>query len=107
MLPGLDGISVCRAVRRESHNSDVPILMLTARREESDKVLGLESGADDYLANRSACASWWRGRGRCFAGRGVEAGAQAPAAHVQPVEIHGMESIPRGGACESTAARWS
>lgn len=49
MLPGLDGISVCGAIRRESANVDTPILMLTARREESDKVLGLETGADDYL----------------------------------------------------------
>jgi two-component system, OmpR family, alkaline phosphatase synthesis response regulator PhoP len=49
MLPGLDGVTVCRAIRRESTNTDVPILMLTARRDESDKVLGLESGADDYL----------------------------------------------------------
>jgi DNA-binding response OmpR family regulator len=49
MLPGLDGVTICRAIRRETTNSDVPILMLTARREESDKVLGLESGADDYL----------------------------------------------------------
>jgi DNA-binding response OmpR family regulator len=49
MLPGLDGVTVCRAIRRESRNSDVPILMLTARRDESDKVLGLDSGADDYL----------------------------------------------------------
>ena len=49
MLPGLDGVTVCRAIRREQHLKDVPILMLTARREESDKVNGLESGADDYL----------------------------------------------------------
>jgi DNA-binding response OmpR family regulator len=49
MLPGLDGVTVCRAIRRESENPDVPVLMLTARREESDKVVGLESGADDYL----------------------------------------------------------
>ncbi len=49
MLPGLDGISVCAAIRRESANQDTLILMLTARREESDKVLGLETGADDYL----------------------------------------------------------
>jgi DNA-binding response OmpR family regulator len=49
MLPGLDGVTVCRALRRESENPDVPVLMLTARREESDKVVGLESGADDYL----------------------------------------------------------
>jgi DNA-binding response OmpR family regulator len=49
MLPKLDGLSVCRAIRRDSLNGDVPILMLTARREEVDKVVGLESGADDYL----------------------------------------------------------
>lgn len=49
MLPKLDGVTVCRAIRRDSPNADTPILMLTARREESDKVLGLDSGADDYL----------------------------------------------------------
>ena len=49
MLPGMDGVAVCRAVRRDTRNGDVPILMLTARRDEADKVLGLESGADDYL----------------------------------------------------------
>jgi DNA-binding response OmpR family regulator len=50
MLPGLDGLTLLTALRRESRNTDVPVLLLTARREESDKVLGLESGADDYLA---------------------------------------------------------
>jgi DNA-binding response OmpR family regulator len=49
MIPGLDGVSLCRAVRSGRLNHDVPILMLTARRDESDKVVGLESGADDYL----------------------------------------------------------
>jgi two-component system alkaline phosphatase synthesis response regulator PhoP len=49
MLPGLDGVTLCRAIRRESANVETPILMLTARRDESDKVLGLDSGADDYL----------------------------------------------------------
>jgi two-component system OmpR family response regulator len=49
MLPGLDGITVLRAMRREGPNAATPVLMLTARREESDKVLGLDSGADDYL----------------------------------------------------------
>ncbi len=46
MLPGLDGFEVCRILRREM---TVPILMLTARDEEIDKVVGLEVGADDYL----------------------------------------------------------
>src|SRR5437868_10637979 len=47
MLPGMDGRDICRAIRR---GSQVPILMLTARSSELDKVLGLELGADDYLA---------------------------------------------------------
>jgi len=49
MLPKVDGVTVCRSIRRQTTNADVPILMLTARREETEKVLGLESGADDYL----------------------------------------------------------
>jgi DNA-binding response OmpR family regulator len=50
MLPGLDGVTVCRALRAEGESRDTPILMLTARDSESDKVVGLESGADDYVA---------------------------------------------------------
>ena len=50
MLPAIDGISLCRALRTEGANTNASILMLTARDTESDKVLGLESGADDYLA---------------------------------------------------------
>ena len=46
MLPGLDGFEICRILRQEMN---VPILMLTARDEEIDKVVGLEMGADDYL----------------------------------------------------------
>src|SRR6185312_5373380 len=46
MLPGTDGFSVLRAIRAESH---VPVLMLTGRGEEPDRVMGLELGADDYL----------------------------------------------------------
>lgn len=47
-LPGLDGVEVCRRLREDHHNS-VPILMLTARDTEHDKVTGLSVGADDYL----------------------------------------------------------
>jgi two-component system alkaline phosphatase synthesis response regulator PhoP len=45
-LPEMDGLDVCRALRRES---DVPIIMLTARVEETDRLIGLELGADDYI----------------------------------------------------------
>src|SRR5439155_4584743 len=49
VLPSIDGITLCQAIRRAGTNREVPILILTARREESDKVVGLESGADDYV----------------------------------------------------------
>jgi len=49
MLPGLDGLTLCRALRTQGANVATPILMLSARNTEADKVLGLESGADDYL----------------------------------------------------------
>ena len=49
MLPGLDGLSLCRMIRNEGKTADVPIIMLTARGTEVDKIVGLESGADDYI----------------------------------------------------------
>lgn len=49
MLPGVDGLEVCRQLRGNARTKGVPIIMLTAKSEEFDKVLGLELGADDYL----------------------------------------------------------
>jgi two-component system, OmpR family, phosphate regulon response regulator OmpR len=49
MLPDLDGFEVCRRLRAGSQGSDVPVLMLTARGEDTDRIVGLELGADDYL----------------------------------------------------------
>src|SRR6266404_87804 len=50
MLPHVDGLEVCRAVRANEVTSALPIIMLTARAEESERIVGLEIGADDYLA---------------------------------------------------------
>jgi two-component system, OmpR family, alkaline phosphatase synthesis response regulator PhoP len=50
MLPGMDGLEVCRALRNDPATAAVPIIMLTARAEETDRIVGLELGADDYLA---------------------------------------------------------
>jgi DNA-binding response OmpR family regulator len=50
MLPGLDGFEVCRAIRASPEHASIPVLMLTARGEDVDKIVGLELGADDYLA---------------------------------------------------------
>lgn len=49
MLPNLDGLSLCRMVRRNESTAHIPIIMLTARSGEVDKIVGLESGADDYI----------------------------------------------------------
>lgn len=49
MLPGMDGLEVCRQLRQNTRTKRVPIIMLTAKTDEFDKVLGLEMGADDYI----------------------------------------------------------
>lgn len=116
MLPGVDGISVCRAMRRGRANADTPVLMLTARREESDKVLGLESGADDYLAKPFglrelvARVRALLRRPRLSAAARLEPGPAQVSSTDRPVAVHGIEIDParrrvrvRGGEVELTA----
>ncbi len=105
MIPGLDGVSLCRAVRHGRTNHDVPILMLTARREESDKVIGLESGADDYLTKPFGVRELVA-RARALLRRPRKAAATASDGAVltmpesangaggPPVRIHGVEIDP-------------
>ena len=49
MLPGLDGLQLCRAIRADATTAAIPIIMVTAKAEESDRIVGLELGADDYI----------------------------------------------------------
>jgi phosphate regulon transcriptional regulator PhoB len=49
MLPGIQGVELCRIIRNDSKTAATPIIMLTAKGEEVDRVIGLESGADDYM----------------------------------------------------------
>ncbi|MCX5711345.1 MAG: response regulator transcription factor [Candidatus Omnitrophica bacterium] len=49
MLPGVDGLEVCKELKKERTTSGIPIIMLTAKSRESDKIVGLELGADDYV----------------------------------------------------------
>lgn len=49
MLPGIDGLEVCRRLKRDSKTREVPIIMLTAKSEERDVIVGLDGGADDYV----------------------------------------------------------
>jgi two-component system OmpR family response regulator/two-component system alkaline phosphatase synthesis response regulator PhoP len=105
MLPGVDGISICRAIRRGGPNQDVPVLMLTARREESDKVLGLESGADDYLAKpfgmremvarvRALLRRPRASQLMAAAAAGSGPNGEPPPDADRPVHVHGIEIDP-------------
>lgn len=49
MLPGMDGLEVCKSLKKEDQTASIPIIMLTAKTKEADKVVGLELGADDYV----------------------------------------------------------
>lgn len=68
MLPGMNGIQFARRLRGEDRTRELPIIMLTARGEEQDKVAGLDSGADDYLTKPFSPASWWRASKPCCGG---------------------------------------
>jgi two-component system response regulator BaeR len=61
MLPGRDGLEICWELRSFS---DVPVIMVTARVEEVDRLLGLEIGADDYICKHSVLGRSWRGYAR-------------------------------------------
>ena len=76
MLPRMDGLEVCRQLRARPDTARLPILMLTARGEESDKVVGLEMGADDYVTKPFGWAEV-RARVRALLRRGA-AGAEMP-----------------------------
>jgi DNA-binding response OmpR family regulator len=92
MLPGMDGVTITRAIRRHGPNRNAPILMLTARREEADKVMGLDSGADDYLTKpfgvreliARAAALTRRARGVLTDGDG----------EARPLDVHRVELDP-------------
>src|SRR2546426_12276547 len=88
MLPKLDGLEVCRRLRSQS---SVPIIMLTARDDELDKVLGLELGADDYITKPFSIREF-RSRVKALLRR-----AAAPRREIRepaPVEVDGLRIDP-------------
>ena len=109
MLPGVDGLTICRAMRRQGPNADTPVLMLTARGEEADKVLGLETGADDYLAKPFGVREFVA-RVRALLRRPRAAAVTGASDGARPVQVHGVEIDParrrvmvRGAEVELTA----
>lgn len=79
MMPRLNGIEALRRIRA---HSQVPVLMLTARGDDVDRIVGLELGADDYVPKPCTPASWWPGCGRSCAGA-----ASPPAPRARPARL--------------------
>ena len=78
MMPPPDGLAVCRTLRSDADTRDIPILMLTARGEEIDKVLGLELGADDYIVKPFGINGAFPGAGAEVGSRHAASGHRAP-----------------------------
>ena len=99
MLPRLDGLEVCRRMRARS---SVPIIMLTAKAEEIDKVLGLELGADDYITKPFSLREF---RSRVKAAlRRASMARREPNAGEEPLEVHELRIDPAKRAVEVRGA---
>ena len=68
MLPGVDGLEVCRRLKKDDKTSGIAIIMLTAKTSETDRVVGLEMGADDYVSKPFGVGSSWRACAPCSGG---------------------------------------
>jgi DNA-binding response OmpR family regulator len=100
MLPGLHGLEVCRAIRADAATADLPIIMVTARAEEADRIAGLDLGADDYVTKPfspkelvARVAALLRRIGR----------APAPSSrplHYGPIEVDREQHVVRDGGRE-------
>lgn len=89
MLPGIDGLEVCRGVRKHPASENVPIMMVTAKGEESDVVAGLELGADDYMV-KPFSPRVLVARVKTLLRRRRKANAETGS----PIEIHGIAIHP-------------
>jgi two-component system response regulator BaeR len=98
MLPGLDGLALCRALRAEAATRGLPVVMVTARVEEIDRLLGLDAGADDYLCKpfsprelmariRAILRRSGRGAASTPTAVTIDAGARRIAIHGRPLEL--------------------
>jgi DNA-binding response OmpR family regulator len=92
MLPNVDGMTICRTIRRQGVNQEAPILMLTARRSELDKVDGLQSGADDYVTKPFGVAELTARVGALT--RRARRGQGHQASDRRPCTAHGLSLDP-------------
>lgn len=97
-MPRMDGLEVCRRLRAQG---DLPILFLSSRDDELDRVLGIELGADDYVVKPFSPAKWWRGRRRSCDARLARPLLPLP----QSSDAAGLLLISMAGQPAGTAAR--
>lgn len=98
MLPGMDGLDVCKALRRHQKTADIPIVMVTAKGEEPDIVAGLELGADDYIAKPFSPRVLVARVRAVLRRRGKEPPAEDDVLRVHDLVIHpGRHEVLRGG----------
>jgi two-component system alkaline phosphatase synthesis response regulator PhoP len=108
MLPGMDGLTVCRELKQDAKTRDLPIIILTAKGEEADIVAGLELGADDYVTKPFSPRVLLARLRAVLRRRRME-----PAAESDTLEIHGMvihpgrhEVLVQGGPVDLTATEF-
>jgi two-component system, OmpR family, alkaline phosphatase synthesis response regulator PhoP len=101
MLPHVDGREICRMLRATPTTSDIPIIMLTARAEESERISGLELGADDYLA-KPFSPNELVARVRALLRRAKRGGPPGDAIHYGPIVVDSTKHVVSSGGQEVT-----
>ena len=94
MLPGMNGLDVCRSLKADPELSDIPILIVSARGEETDVVTGLELGADDYLT-KPFSPRVLVARARAVLRRKATKDQESAEATTSSVAVHGLRINPR------------
>ncbi|HXC49480.1 MAG TPA: response regulator transcription factor [Candidatus Limnocylindrales bacterium] len=98
MLPGMDGLEVCRSLKSDPLTKDIPIVMVTARGEESDIVAGLELGAEDYVTKPFGIKILLARVRAVLRRRTIAVPAESETLHVHEIEIHpGRHEVRAGG----------
>ncbi|MBN1835454.1 MAG: response regulator [Spirochaetales bacterium] len=103
MLPGIQGLEVCRLLKQEAGTRDIPIVIVTAKGEESDVVAGLESGADDYLT-KPFSPKVLIARVKAVLRRRAS-GARSAGQDGQPIRIHELTIDPEKHRVEAAGGR--
>ena len=105
MLPGLSGIELCRRLRARPETKQLPIIMLTARGEESERVRGLATGADDYIVKPFSVPELMRAGARAAAPRAARSGSPTCSSFGDSKLDREKKRVSRSGRADRSRAR--